>query len=210
MSVGTASPTSTIAPNPFGLYEKVRYAIDNISTLFREEDESILDLIFECRGAIYGGYLRDIISKVAPKDIDCVLPEKTKHEFQSGIAALGYVMSHNDTNDTDVYVKTGGLDVEVYYLDEDPDVASLGPVTDPDFSVNLLSYVDGKLDSWIGGNIKDLNLVDVVEDILLKETTQLSSHASTSRIKKIQDKGYKIIGLRDIETELNAELGYDT
>jgi len=202
MTLSTVPTTIVpLTPNPLSLYEKVTNVIENVTTLFREEDKSVLDLIFKCRGAVYGGYLRDIISKTVPKDIDIVVSETYKSEFETGMATLGYEMSYNDANETDVYTKAGALDIEVYYLPDEPDDISMGPVADPDFSVNLLSYVDGRLHVWIGEGFKDLSLVDVIEDIILKETTQLSPNASEERIQKIQDKGYKIIGQRNLDKE---------
>ena len=38
--------------------------------------DTILKIIFNCKGCVYGGFLRDSISGDDPIDIDAVIPDK--------------------------------------------------------------------------------------------------------------------------------------
>jgi len=156
-------------------------------------DERIFfDLLFECRGVVYGGFLRDTFANVHPKDIDVIIPELNSTKFDEKMNELGYIGVLNDHNDTMVWNKVGHLPVESYNIEDDPDEVMIGPVSSPDYDVNLLTFNGNETYNWIDPS-KDITII--IDHIKNKVTIELSSEGEVSeeRCNKILSKGYKII-----------------
>jgi hypothetical protein len=156
------------------------------------KDNNILDIIIRNKGSIYGGYIRDLINGTKPNDIDIIISDLYYDDFVVEMIENGYVSSRNYDNDTMVYKKAGNRDVEVSVVDDDPEDTILGPVSIPDFDVNLLEYVNGKLIDWTN---PDNDISTIIKHIKDKETVQLESDDEIGlyRIDKMKNKGYTII-----------------
>ena len=59
---------------------------NDIEDLFLPEDHQALNIIFKYNGAIFGGYLRDIILGIEPNDIDAVISEQPR----PGVSAVDF------------------------------------------------------------------------------------------------------------------------
>jgi len=181
---------------------KFLFGAKEITDLFRPDDSPILDMIFKYNGAIFGGYLRDIILGIEPNDIDVVLsshPNADTESFFEDIKSLGYKV---ESVETDFFrlSKEGCRDIEIVLSEDHPDHAILGPAAAPDFTVNLLVYSqqDG-LNEWTG----IFNDVDrIIEDILERKATQVSPdyELDEKRRTKIVRKGFTIDAVAAIST----------
>jgi len=157
--------------------------------LVRPEDWQVATLIFDYRGAIYGGYLRDVIAGVEPKDIDAVIPQIYESDFLRDLTKLGFTLSENPENETFLARKPGHRDVEIYFVEDDPNDTLIGPVSAPDFDVNLLALNDnGFISDWTNpGN----PITDILDHIRNRVAVRLE--ATPEREAKMRAKGYQII-----------------
>jgi hypothetical protein len=164
----------------------------DIKTLFLKEDKNVLDIIIRNKGAIYGGYIRDLINGTKPNDIDIIISDLYYDDFVREMIENGYVSSRNYNNNTIVYKKAGNRDIDVSVVDDNPEETILRPVSIPYFDVNLLEYVNEKLIDWTN---PDNDISSIIKHIKDKETVQLQSDdkVGLDRIEKIKKKGYTII-----------------
>lgn len=175
----------------------------NITTLFRPEDHAVLAQVFAHEGVVYGGYLRDIIAGVPPTDIDIVLPDIYFDSFDRWMKKEGYRSEPNTQNETIVYIKEGARTVEAYTVPDDPERTMIGPISEPDFDVNLLTYSDRN------GLFDFTNPINSISEILehISRRVAFAINPKPDRIAKISAKGYKIIW--DDEEWLSEQNDYD-
>lgn len=131
--------------------------------------------LFAQRGVVYGGFIRDAVAGVKPKDIDVVLSKDYIDFFDGWMNGAGYVGKLNEHNVTMVWRKAGRLPVESYSVEDSPDDVMLSPEADPDFDVNTLCYNGERVYSWIN---PDEDLVPIVEHIREKEAEQLGENVT--------------------------------
>lgn len=169
--------------------------IPPIKDLIFDEDKEAIDTIFEFNGVIYGGYIRDIISKWfgilpnnAPVDIDAVFWDNMERPFIRKMKRYGYSLSNND-NGCFSLNKRGKRPVEFYSIKNLRDGSSLKPEIFPDFIVNTLMF-DGKtLRSW-NCIVDDSSVIIAINHIYNKQAGMLD--ADFLRKEKILNKGYII------------------
>jgi len=169
-------------------------ASNTLIPTFPNADMGVVKLIEKCDGAIFGGYLRDLYAGVQPNDMDIVLYRNHFEEFKSKIESLGYfyITPDDEKYGSRIFMKVDCITLEIILEDYDekyPDII-LGPCPDPDASVNLLNYFRKELHNWMGDNISP---TDIIEQIKKRETW-IFKNADPDRIKKIQTKGYTIVG----------------
>ena len=165
---------------------------NNITKLFKPGDYDVLNIIFKYKGAVFGGYLRDIISDNEPSDIDVAISEMYAPSFFDEIEDLGYDVRCID--DIFNFSKEGHREVEVILTEDDPDDTILGPAAYPDFDVNLLVYSrqDG-LNDWTG----EIDVNTIIDHILNKTAHQISSDEdlepdTVKRKEKLTRKGFTL------------------
>lgn len=163
----------------------IEQAIDDLG------EREFFKTLFLFRGVVYGGFLRDALAGVTPRDIDVVVSQYYVDGFETQMRSeLGYVSEYNPSNETTVWRKAGHMDVESYSVEDHPDEVIIGPESDPDFDVNILVYDGTKLRSWVDPS---MSLFPIIEHIETKTTVQLGDHVSQDRVDKIIRKGYTII-----------------
>lgn len=160
---------------------------DSITSLGERE---FFEALFLYRGVVYGGFLRDAIVGTKPKDIDVVLSQYYVDAFNDWMRSRGYTSEFNPRNETTIWRKPGHLDVESYSVEDHPDTTIIGPVSDPDFDVNLLLYDGTRILSWTDPNMDLMPIFGHIENRL---AVQLGDHVEQHRIDKIISKGYTII-----------------
>ncbi len=161
-----------------------------LSNLFISTDLPILEIIFRYKGAIFGGYIRDIIRDEEPNDIDVVISEMYLDNFIKKVESMGYDIEGSEG--VFKLKKKGYRDIEVVSMEDDPDDVILGPAAAPDFSVNLLvfSMQDG-LNEWTGEYKIDEIIKDIKRGVAVQISTDLPD--AKSRQNKLTRKGFTVI-----------------
>lgn len=158
-------------------------------SFFTSEDKEVLEVVLSNRGAIFGGYLRDVYAQVAPVDIDVVISLLDKEKFEKEISSLYSTSVANHSNGTTAYSQEGRRPLEVLFIDDDPEDTVLGPCPDPDYDVNLLvfSRKDG-LNDWTGSNASLDSILEHIEQRLCVALSPVPG-----REGKIRQKGYTVL-----------------
>jgi hypothetical protein len=157
--------------------------------------EKIVELVFECGGFVFGGYVRDMLSGAKNgNDIDvCFNNTSSMNEFIAKLAMTCSVKPcETETEVTDVLAsKYGGKVVKLEYAAdqwwERIDIL-VGSIVQPDFDVNMLMYNRNgiSLAPWSGS----LNIWKVISNIKNLKCEPLK--ASTKRRDKMREKGWTI------------------
>jgi len=151
---------------------------------------NVFTILYRHKGVVYGGYVRDMIAGLPPKDIDVVLPQDTYDAFILELEEIGYVMQGEQDNQAALFTKDGFLDVEVISCeDSSQDDVFIGPAAAPDFDVNTLAYDGVKLYNWV--DPAGMDLFTIISHIQKREAKSLEP--GEDRIEKIKAKGYTII-----------------
>jgi hypothetical protein len=160
---------------------------------FPESDQAVIQIIENCDGAIFGGYIRDFYAGVQPSDMDVILYRIWFKDFQTAVEPLGYryIPPKDKKWGVHRFTKEGSIPLEIILEDYDENHPHmiLGPCSTPDASVNLLTYFRHELFNWMDG---DISPTDIVAQIKKKETW-IFKDADPERIEKILLKGYKKI-----------------
>jgi hypothetical protein len=157
---------------------------------------AILTHVYTLQGAVYGGYVRDTIAGVQPKDIDVVVPAAHWAQFVNALTFIGYRNIPNPTtSDAVLFVKDGELSIEAISGEDAPGSVLIGPPASPDFDVNLLAYNGRLMYNW-GPIGKDLGVLDIISRISKREALQFRE-ASPERVAKMISKGYRIVKVID-------------
>lgn len=147
----------------------------------------LFEVLFENKGVVYGGYLRDIIAGDKPNDIDVVLFEDKLDSFLEATIKLGYTKTIKDDG-LIVLTKANCLKVEAFADGKSTDDVTLGASCDPDYSVNLLTTNGKELYSWVDAQG---SVTDIISNILARVAVEMAP--SGDRVKKMESKGYKIV-----------------
>lgn len=178
-----------------GSFRQHMEEIPFINDLILPEDKEVINIIFEFKGIIYGGYLRDIISNWCntshnniPVDIDAVFWSDMERSFIRKMRRSGYSLSNSD-HGCFVLNKIGARPIEFYSIKNHKDGSCLKPEIFPDFIVNTLMF-DGKtLQSW-NSVVDDKSISLAINHIRDKKAGILD--ADHLRKKKILSKGYTL------------------
>ncbi len=169
--------------------------IYNTEDCFPLAHKSMLSLVFQYRGTIFGGYLRDIWAGVSPRDLDVVICKAEWTHFDSDVMKLYTQREYNKEHETYVYKQPGLIDLEVLVINDDPDDTYFGPLIEPDFHVNLLSYSQETkvLTTW-----DDSSSLEEVKEILVDISARVARYRcdpedlDCERLLKIKEKGYTV------------------
>jgi len=174
-------------------------------------NNEVLRLVYQLEGAVYGGYIRDTIAMIPPKDIDVVIPQENWIEFVRGMEELGYTEDDNlETEDASLFRKPGELNVEAIVSEDPPQskmsgVFYIGPTAEPDFDVNLLAYDGTKLYNWMSlGMNPDLDVLTIITHIIKKEAVKFEE-AAPHRVQKMISKGYTITDKKEENDEDDSD-----
>jgi len=140
--------------------------IPSIHDLIFSEDKEVINIIFQFKGIIYGGYIRDIVSKWfnilpdnIPVDIDAVFWDDMEKPFIRRMKRLGYVLSNNNHGCFSLN-KLGARSIDFYSVKNYKDGSCLKPEIFPDFMVNTLMFDGKELQSW--NSVVDEKSVSIV------------------------------------------------
>ena len=170
---------------------------DNIIDVLKSNSDfkEQMELVFKWKGVIFGGFLRDIIAEIDPSDIDAVVPLSYKDKFEHDLEKHGYEKEPpSSIYDTTIFRKKNKINIEVIYDENEPGSVVLGPATEPDFDVNILTFDGSNLYNWINMFDPDLDEKRIVENIQKRKTYQFPD-ADRHRIDKMKLKGFEIVGL---------------
>lgn len=172
------------------LIDKHSLIEDMLELYVLPEDREIVREVLRKRGAIYGGYLRDVIAGEEPNDIDIILSElRYGLEFIKYLLSKGYQLDYEGKNDTIIATKSGARKLELAFVEDSPDEVLIGPVSGPDFDVNLLLLgEDGVLRNWMDPNE---DIIEIIENITSRRAVRIE--ADRDRIRKMSQKGYTIV-----------------
>lgn len=160
---------------------EIETAIDKLN------ERSFFTILFNNRGKVYGGFIRDVIANIPPADIDIVISTYCADSFYEDMKAAGYKYQFNNDHGTDIWTKEGHLPVESYIVEDDPDDTIIGPITEPDYDVNTLIYNGNELDTWAGDN----NTKIIIKHILKRIAVPMGDF-DFDRELKIKQKGYQV------------------
>lgn len=152
--------------------------------------QNVFTILYRNKGVVYGGYVRDMIAGVQPRDIDVVLPADKWDTFVEELLDAGYVSQDRQDNDATLFTKDGFLDVEAYACEDNSyDDVFIGPEASPDFDVNTLAYDGVKMYNWANPNGMDIFII--IQHIQTRFAVRMEPE--DDRVEKILSKGYKII-----------------
>ena len=161
--------------------------------------QSAINVAWNQRGVVFGGYVRDLLCDQVPGDLDLWFhDEEAKSEFLLGMMKLYPVKLEKDNRTLANYgfgpecstitVEGHKIDLAVHHtspIGEDSNEQSLA-----DFDVNMLSLEGDRIcllsPSWF-----DLSLTDVIRNCVQKRAMTLS-HRPVRRLKMIR-KGFEVL-----------------
>ena len=147
--------------------------------------------LFKHRGVVYGGFLRDVIANVQPKDIDVVVSVLYSAELYGDLLNAGFTGVLNEDNDTMIWSLEGHLPIECYVVEDSPDETFIGPESAPDYDVNLLRYDGKSFRSWVDPSADITSIVEHIKTRLAVEFHE--DEVRPERRAKIISKGYTIV-----------------
>lgn len=107
--------------------------------------------------------------------------------FIEGAIKLGYTKTIKEDG-LIILTKDNCLKVEVFAIGKSTNNFSLGAITDPDYSVNLLTTNGNSLYSWVDTSHSVINIIkNIIERVAVEMTP------TEYRIKKMRSKRYKIV-----------------
>lgn len=155
-----------------------------------EPAKNALSILYRHKGVVYGGYVRDMIAGVQPRDIDVVLPADMWEGFMKELLEAGYVCKGYQVNNSTLFTKDGFLDVEAYACEDNSDEnVFIGPEACPDFDVNTLAYDGARMYNWVDPT--GMNIFTIIRNIQNREAKRIEPE--DDRVEKMISKGYKII-----------------
>ena len=158
-----------------------------MSLLF--EDKELGEVIIAHQGIVYGGYIRDMIAKVEPTDIDVIIYLKNEVKFEKKMKEMGYTVALCAEHETSVYTKEGKKPVEVSFVLYDPILILVPPIW-PDYDVNTLMWNGSKILSWTNPY---LDIGEIKEHIANRGMLPMDDDVPENRLYKMLDKGYEIL-----------------
>lgn len=155
---------------------------------FPESDREVLELIFRYRGAVAGGYLRDLLAGDEIKDIDAVVWQEELPNLSMQLQELGFAVER--TLDRWIFTRADHKPVELVPVEDNPVDVWIGFETAPDFDVNLLTYTTYQDRGWYSWTSADTNIFAIYENIRQKRAQAIEP--DNARMLKMVQKGYTI------------------
>ena len=156
----------------------------------RFTDKSIIQLIFDYDGIIYGGYLRDVIAGEEPTDIDVIIYKKDYEEFVYKLERKGYRFdSYIESHNIYTYSKTFSRDIQFHFF-EDGDDGFIDAYQTADCDVNCLAYDGNKL---FNKRHPNASISKILSNIRNKRAIVNVEECDDRRFKKMTSKGYDLI-----------------
>jgi hypothetical protein len=103
------------------------------------EDAETFAVLREHMSTIHGGYVRDLLMRVPPHDIDCVVHEDRLAEVMSGLRGLGYETNEDDDRPSLRRLRHATRRPVDVFVTSDPTLPYLGDMR-PDVDVNGLYW----------------------------------------------------------------------
>lgn len=166
-------------------------------------NNQILDILFRNNGSIFGGYIRDKISDISPKDMDVVLYSDKYESFINDMKNIGYTchkcksvdifhckISCPAENDAIILTRDENDIIVECIVCEDTSTSGIlaGPCCDPDFDVNILIFDGDRIFTWLD---PEIDCEKIYEGIKNKVAVEINP--SEYRREKILSKGYTTI-----------------
>ena len=153
-------------------------------------EDFFFKILFNYKGVVFGGYIRDMIANLQPTDIDVVLPSDTFSAFLNVLTAYGYTSYEMQETGFYLFKKEGHLNVEVGSCqDSSTSGIWIGPEAVPDFDVNLLAYDGIKLYNWVNPDAGDI--FQIISNIHKRQA--VAYEPGEDRVLKMRRKGYTIL-----------------
>ena len=146
-----------------------------------DPDLPALELIIQYQGAIFGGFIRDLLTNTEPNDIDVMLFDSQVFEFVQELTALGYRSEGNK------FSKPGAHSLDVNSIPLISPFTQLCPGIEPDADVNLLLFRKGELTTW-----SRIPLAQIFSHLQSREA-QVFTDSDPARVHKLQRTGYRIL-----------------
>jgi len=140
----------------------------------------VIRALFECKGCIFGGAVRDFIRNEIPKDLDVSVYDHQR--FYDILDSLGFIV---DENNRSTMIKDDII-IEVCELDNEEVRVEIN--VSPDFDVNTLA--------WDGDNIfnywnPDFDITNIISNIKNKSAEKI--RPTNKRMEKMRSKGWLIL-----------------
>lgn len=165
----------------------------------RQKEVALFEVLEAHRTAVFGGYIRDVLSGADPHDVDVVVRRKRLPALRKALTELGYWRTSEDIIDTnhETWRKDSALDIDLI-VDDEAGGTILGPCAAPDADINTLSWtrVNGTYrlccwcDDWPAGELAE-KLRSGSKDVCAY------SSASEERLRKLQSAGYIIVKISE-------------
>ena len=158
----------------------------------------VFEIIFHHNGIVFGGYIRDMIAKVKPNDIDAVVPYKNSYDILDELTELyqsepEILDCSSDDRELVIYsFQAEGLDkLEIHFYNPSAD-SLIGDAMVPDFDVNLLCCCP-KYGLVNYSKQNQYTVKTIIRNIRNRRAVMLNGKVNQSRITKIKSKGYKFV-----------------
>lgn len=163
-----------------GLPEDVRYEATKIREHLHKMHKYIAKTIFRSGGVIYGGFVRDTILGVMPRDIDCKVSSERcaddiVHRLNEQFEDLTFIAQSQSTRTATPLQNHYAFSRIMVSTVEMPDIVvqvdvslNAGNVTNIDFDVNTLVIIDDTriaINRGRGHPIVGLNMIDLIQRI---------------------------------------------
>lgn len=158
--------------------------------IFELKEDAVVGTLIRHRGVIYGGALRDMLRGLKPNDLDVIISQYEQEEFNSDMKSLGYEPGEVCECGTTMWTLDGHIPVESYTVEDDPATTFIGPVSDPDYDVNLLRFDGATLRNWITSS-EDVS--EIIKHIHSGVTLPVGEKIKPDREAKIQARRFKIL-----------------
>lgn len=163
----------------------------DVELKFREQDKQSLNIILECHGIIFGGYIRDCLADKQPNDIDAMIFISQKENFDERMMKIYSQKLYNKKNGTTVF-SGSYLQCEVCYIDNNYIDGNSDDIIDPepDLDINSLMYSrkDG-LKNWV---TRDKNIDEIIKHIREGVCMQYV-FCESDRLEKIKKNGWIVL-----------------
>lgn len=117
--------------------------INDRKQIIPSEDIDIINICLKYSCSIFGGYIRDIIAGIIPRDIDVLVPAKYFHKLIEELTILGYVFEGDlyDIHEPNIiscnHVTLKELDLHIY--EESPNDLYIYSWLIPNIDINVLA-----------------------------------------------------------------------
>lgn len=173
---------------------------ENLPFAPRESERELFDTLKRHFASVYGGYIRDVLRGVPPRDVDVVVENAGYESLREELSALGYELERQEGEDLFVLAHPTRLPIDLLVDREDShENTRLSPMAIPDVDVNDLCYSWNAqigrygLDRWADDFARVFRTRDIVERL---RSGAMVAHAhpeaKPARIAKMAQKGFEV------------------